>query len=313
MGCVLACCSTSKILAQLAPPPITNSLSSSFLNLWRFDDTAWLTSRGGYPPLSFTNIDNVAGFDNSALQVDNPDPAWLAYNVVEADNHTNFTCNTGTLLFWFVPNWESNDTNYFGTGPGDWARLIDVGMWTSNATYGWWSLYLNPDGTSITFSGQTNGFGSNYLTYPISWSASWDDDQWHQIALTYSATNSALYIDGRLATSGAGVIFRPNATVLTNGFYIGSDVTGTNQAHGQFDNLRTYNYQLSAAAIYGFYTNPPATGLLPPQNSYPTNTTLLWSMPTEHGLLFGSPSLAPDGSLYVRACLKKKGGCFPRA
>ena len=42
------------------------------------------------------------------------------------------------------------------------------------------------------------GYTTNYLTFPISWTA----NGWHFIALTYSATNLALYLDGKLATNG---------------------------------------------------------------------------------------------------------------
>ena len=212
----------------------------------------WLSSRGN-APLSFTNIDNLDDWDRNALQVDNPDPAWLAYKVVENDGHTNLSCDRGTISFWFVPNWESTNIDG-GTGPGDWAQLIDVGMWTSNATYGWWSLYLNPAGTGIYFSAQTNGAGIDYLGYPISW----DWNTWHLITLTYSSTNTSLYLDGQVATNGAGLVYLPPDAVLTNGFFIGSDNTGLAQAHGLFEDLRTYSYQLNATVVSNYYA-----GILP--------------------------------------------------
>jgi len=235
-----------------APPALPGPPPGVLLSAWNFNDTNWLSSRG-YAPLSFTNIDNVDDWDRNALQVDNSDPAWLAYRGVENDGHTNLTCDRGTISFWFIPNWESTNVDG-GTGPSNWAQLIDVGMWTSNATYGWWSLYLNPAGTSINFSAQTNGAGVDYLNYPISW----DWNTWHLITLTYSSTNSLLYLDGQVATNGAGVVYLPPDAALTNGFFIGSGNTGLAQAHGLFEDLRTYSYQLDAVIISNYYA-----GVLP--------------------------------------------------
>ena len=41
-------------------------------------------------------------------------------------------------MFWFAPYWAG--TNEGGTGPGQWSRLIEVGSYTPDASYGWWSL-----------------------------------------------------------------------------------------------------------------------------------------------------------------------------
>ncbi len=84
-------------------------------------------------------------------------------------------------------------------------------------------------------------------------SISWDRS-WELIDLTYSPTGTAIYINGELAATGGGVRYVPNGDILTNGFAIGSDfATGMQQAHGQFDDLVTYNYQLSSYDIAGDY------------------------------------------------------------
>ena len=240
-------------LALLAPralaqsgPPLPPPPLGQILDIWRFDDTNWLTV-SGLPPLSFTNIDLVPDWDVNALQVDSTNPAWISYSVVEGD-HTNLTLNYGSVLFWFLPNWSS--TNQGGAGPGVWSRLIDVGAYTTNASYGWWSLHLDPAGDNLYFSAQTNtGAGTNYLRFPVSF----DSATWHQIVLTYSPTNTLLYLDGTLATNGPGISVLPGPDALTNGFYIGSDFTGIEQAHGQFDDMWTYNYPLYAEEVSGNY------------------------------------------------------------
>jgi hypothetical protein len=239
---VLHLLGSARILAQ-APPPLP---SGDTLNYWPFDDTTW-TSTMGDLPLSFTNIDNPTSWDGNALQVDSTNAAWLQLSWIDYDGWTNITCDNGTIYFWFKPNWSS--TNQGGTGPGDWGRLIDVGAWTSNATYGWWSLYFNPAGTQIYFSGQTNGLGTDYLSASISW----DSNTWHLIDLTYTATNSILYLDGHAVTNGSGVTYRPSPAAMANGFYVGSDYTGLAQAHGQFENLWTLSYILDARSISNYY------------------------------------------------------------
>jgi hypothetical protein len=132
---------------RLVPPGFS-------LDSWSFDETN-LYADFGFAPLSFTNVEQVPDWDGEALQVDSTNAAWLTYGIVQEaagyGEYTNLTLGTGTIEFWFIPNWESDDTNFNGTGPGDWGRFIDVGAWTTNSDCGWWSLYLNPYGTAFIF------------------------------------------------------------------------------------------------------------------------------------------------------------------
>jgi len=163
-------------------------------------------------------------------------------------------------MFWVAPtSWSG--TNEGGTGPGEWGRLLEVGAYTTNASYGWWSLYLDDVGCNLYFSAQGNdGSQATFLTEPIDWTT----NRWHQVALTWSATNSALYMDGDLLTIGLPVTCGPGLDALTNGFFIGSDSSGNNQAHAMFDDLATYGYPLDPDTIgitaafdsIFFYGNP---------------------------------------------------------
>ncbi|EEF58258.1 LamG-like jellyroll fold domain-containing protein [Pedosphaera parvula] len=258
LSVLLLCLAINPASAQPGPPPLPTVLGSP-LTFWRFDDTNWL-STASFPPLVWTNLDCVPSWDGNALQVDSPNPAGINYKLIESNGRTNLTLESGTLCLWFKPNWTS--TNLDGTGPGDFGRLIDVGLYTTNAAYGWWSLNLDPAGTYLSFSAQTNGAQATYLCAPIAWTA----DAWHLITLAYSSSNSALYLDGQLATNGPGVTYWPGPGVLTNGFYLGSDYTGWQQAHGQFENLKTWNYPLDATP------SATTTPFTPPtfQTSFPT-------------------------------------------
>ena len=240
--------SCSGINAQ-SLPPLPNPWNNQIGN-WSFEDTNWFSDYG-YAPISFTNLDNQAGFDGNALQVDSTNAAWLQYNIIEDDDFENLTFDQGTIELWVLPNWNSATNG--GTGPGDWGRLIDVGAYGTNAPSSWWSMYFTPDGNNLCFSSETNGVFTNYLNVPISW----DSNTWHLVSLTYDQSQSQLYIDGQLATNGAGVQYLPSASVVSNGFFVGSDHTGTNQSHAQIDDLSTYNYVIWSAEI----TNDYAAGM----------------------------------------------------
>jgi len=204
------------------------------LDSWSFYDTNAWTTDIGYAPVSFTNLNTSIFGDEGSLIVDSTNAAWLQYNVIEDDGTTNLTVDEGSVTLWFSPDWSS------GGGPGAWGQLLDVGQWTSDASYGWWSLNVDPAGTNLYFSAQNNaGIGTNYLSVPITWTS----NQWHFIALTYSSTGTVLYLDGQLATNGVGMTIWPSSSVLANGFYIGSDTNGLAQAHGMFDNI--YRFKTS--------------------------------------------------------------------
>jgi hypothetical protein len=233
------------------------------LETWLFQDSTNWTSDHGRAPISFTNLNFSSLGNGASLVVNSTNPAWLNFKVGETNGATNLTVNTGTVMFWFAPgSWSS--TNAGGTGPGDFARLFEVGNYTPDSSYGWWSLYVDDVGENIYFSAQTNDLSSNIVTY-VSAPISWTTNYFHHVALTYSATNTALYLDGGLATNGLPPTVFPGADVLAKGFFIGSDSNGLNQASGLFNNVTTYNVPLDADTIgqifkdqYGWLMMNPA-------------------------------------------------------
>jgi hypothetical protein len=131
-------------VARSTNPPLPGD-PPPYLNYWSFNDTNNWLSDFGSAPLSFTNVTASLLGNGSALVVDATNAAWIKYHVTESGGTTNITLNEGTLTFWFAPNWAS--TNQNGTGPGTWGRLVEVGSYTTNASYGWWSLYVDPPGS----------------------------------------------------------------------------------------------------------------------------------------------------------------------
>jgi hypothetical protein len=299
---VLLC--TNAALAQL-PPGGGGGPTYTPLDSWSFfyDNTNW-TSDKGFAPISFTNLGFSYLGDGASLVVDTNVPAWLNYNVVETNGTTNLTVDAGTVTFWFAPDWAS--TNLGGTGPGEYGRLLEVGGYTPDSSYGWWSLYVDDVGANIYFSTQTNDLSSNVCTY-LSFPIAWTNDYFHFIALTYSATNTTLYLDGVLATNGPPMTNYPGAGALANGFFIGSDSNGVFQAHGMFNNLYTYNVPMDADTIqetfnqyFEWYMMNPyntAMEIISSANSTPSNTPSYDAITGQGNLqLVGSASSCSNGT-----------------
>jgi len=206
------------------------------LGHWMFNDTNTWIGEAGQLPLLAANLVGVPSWSSNAMLMDSSSPALLSYRTMETNGDININCQTGSVLFYFKPDWSSADDIQGGTGPGTSGRLIEIGNYDPAFTNGWWSLYFNPDGTQLSFGTSTNGGGMINLSATISWAS----NTWYQIALTYSPTGSALFVDGQLLTNGNGVIYFPNSDELTNGFRIGSAQDGSNQAAGTFDELETF-------------------------------------------------------------------------
>jgi hypothetical protein len=272
------------------------------LNSWSFwsyrDNTNW-NSDFGYAPVSFTNLNYSYLGNGSSLVMDTNVPAWLQYNVFEADGNTNLTLDSGSVTLWYAPNWSSvGDTNG-GFGPGEYGRLLEVGSYTDDSSYGWWSLFVDNGGTNLYFAAQTNDLSSSmtvYLSAPIDWTTNF----FHFISVTYSPTNTTLYLDGEFVTNGPGMTIYPGPEVLTNGFYLGSSAGGTNQAHGLFNTVQTYNYPLSSDDVQSIFNAYYIWYMMSPWNtamfiaSAPSTPSPLTSA---YNIITGSGSLQSVGTV----------------
>ena len=76
------------------------------LSYFEFDENSWFASRR-YAPLEASNLQLVPGWSSNAVSVDSSSPAILRYRDIEADGHTNFLANRGSLRLWFKPNWSA--------------------------------------------------------------------------------------------------------------------------------------------------------------------------------------------------------------
>src|ERR1041384_2535306 len=120
------------------------------LDSWSFFDvTNWTTDFGNLP-VTFTNLSASNLGNGSALVVDSTNVAWLQYSLSQESGTNELSLPSGTIMFWYAPAWTSVvSTNTSATGPGVWGRLVDVGGYSNSA--GWFSLFLDPQGTNIYF------------------------------------------------------------------------------------------------------------------------------------------------------------------
>ena len=231
---------------------------------WSFKDIVNWTSDQGYSPVFYTNIAYSYLGNGSSLVVNDPNQALMRFNVVEGTGATNLTVNSGTVLFWFGASWSS--VSMGGNGPGVYGRLFETGAYTTNSSLGWWSIYVDPMGSNLFFSTQTNDYSgnfSNFLSAPIAWTTNY----FHLVALTYSSTNTALYLDGVLATNGPPLTVYPGSSALANGLFIGSDSTGVFQAQGMFNDIYTFNVPVDGGTIQTYFKNTLPMYMMSPWNS----------------------------------------------
>lgn len=226
------------------------------LGSFRFDTPDWIGLQGQLP-LAYTNLQLNAGWSVGGVEINsNLGPSILVYPDINTNTSlANIVYNQGSVRFWFRPDWNS------GTGGGPKQpepRLIETG--TKGTTGGSWGLYLSADGTNLRFCTQTNS--TSTLATNLTATISLASNTWNYVTLTYSPTNSILYLNGWQIATGLGVTNWPGISVRTNGFRIGTDANRTNWAQGRFDSLETFNYVIKGQDVTNYYqfviANPPA-------------------------------------------------------
>jgi len=210
------------------------------------------TGFGNLPLADSTNLLSipvaVAPYYENALILDtaNRTPAFLNYNVLDTvpTAHKNLNYPAGTVLFYFAPGWAS--VSQGGTGPGQTACFVGGGDWRSNSPNGLLAICADAGGSNLYFGGEGPGGAVTYARAPISWGS----NTFHQVGVEWSQDDCEIYLDGALAATGNGVTIVPARSTWTNGFFIGSDDAGYEQARGAFWAMVTWTSEYGA-----FYTN----------------------------------------------------------
>jgi hypothetical protein len=119
---------------------------------------------------------------------------------------------------------------------------------------------VDPAGDQLSFGTSGDGVAMTNVMVPIAWEA----DQWHQVVLSYSVSNSVIYLDGMPAATGSGIAHYPDLGQAVAGFSVGSGKvplwelingqwvqvwSGTDYVRGTIDQLATFNAPLTGEYV----------------------------------------------------------------
>ncbi len=202
------------------------------LGNWEFNNPN-LVGDEGEVPIAINNVGYVINWNYGAVQMNGgSNPSVLGYAAYQPDDMPNVTLNSGTVRFWYAPNWTS------GTGPGNTATLFEM---DGNGRPEW-SLSVDSRGNQLTLTAPGTS-----LTHNITWTA----NQWYQIVVTYCKSGVAIYVNGSpLGSSVNGETYAPG--VLSD-FLIGNGMDSYSPAPGLYDELETFNYPLASSDILANY------------------------------------------------------------
>jgi hypothetical protein len=232
----------SQELAEGTDPLDSRSVTHTRLAHFRFDSDD-LSGSEKQVPVRRSNVLRVPSFSGQAVEFRRgTTSSVLQYHDVEPNGGANINLQNGSVRFLFKPSWASAKIG--GKGPGHNGRLIEVG--TPGVGSAWWALLVSSDGNQLTFLSQTNGVESVMLVAPALFSS----NTWSEIILSYSKEASHLFMPSTPAVHGKGVTAVLPASVRAQGFRIGSDIRGTLQAGGAFDEVETFNYPMGEVDNY---------------------------------------------------------------
>lgn len=214
-------------------PPVSGSAAPCRLGYWRFDSDL-LISEQGQIPISDNEISLVPSWSGTALNINSNPGSQVTYWDVYSNGWANVNCRQGTLRFWFKPNWTGSPPN---------APFVYLG--NPNPATSQWALGVNSV-SEITLVTASNGITDTVLT---SGTVPFNSSHWMQIVLTYGPTGTTLYTNGVWAASGSAVTNWPDLADRNLGMVIGNNTAYNSSINGQFDELETFNYQLSSSEI----------------------------------------------------------------
>ena len=145
----------------------------------------------------------------------------------------NFTTSTGTIRFWFRPEWSG--VNAGGSGPRGFARLLELVTLSGKEPETLWSLYFSPEGDAVYLSGMGVSGATDFLKAEVKMTA----NHWHLISLNYDEKQTTLMVDAVVVATGAAMPPVASWKADALGLVVGSDITGANPALGWFDELCT--------------------------------------------------------------------------
>ena len=182
-------------------------------------------------PSTVDGTDLVESFSGYALRREGLAVTPFLMPVLREDGKPNFNLDQGAIRFWFRPNFTS--AGPVGGLSGSHPRLLELTCGPGQPAQVWWALYLDPTGSTVYLTGQTQQGPTDLLQANVQWNAG----EWHLLALTYTPTNTALVIDGVVAAVGSPFLSLPVQNRPSAAVALGSTITGDAPAQGQFDEV----------------------------------------------------------------------------
>jgi len=260
-----------------APAVFAQELDPALIGWWQFDEgtgTVAMDSSGkGNDATLYGGVYWIPGYTGAALDFDGVS-GYVGTGKTLLDNVSQFT-----MAFWVVnPRTQPSRTGLVGQNDH-----IEMGFMGRNAEV--WSAVS----------------GTTTVTWPYS------DKDWHHIAVV-GDTAMKIYLDGKLAVTGAGTSNYGTSTYPVNIGGGGIWDTSGNWFAGRMDDVRIYNRALSATEVKAFvparvkaFAPVPADGAL---NMNPAVPLLQWTRGETaafHDVYLGtSPELAEADRVATR-------------
>jgi hypothetical protein len=189
------------------------------------------------PVIGFENASVQESWSEYALVRDGLSIAPVAVPVIDSTGRRTLAHSSGAVRFWFSPDWSSVQEG--GKGPGSYARLLELVDLSGSAPQTRWSLYAGQDGDTLYLSGLgADAKAADFLKAGVSFAAG----QWQMITLNYSLKGTQLWLGDQLVAEGEGLPAAAEWQEPSLGLIIGSDFGVTAPAHGQFEELTTFDY-----------------------------------------------------------------------
>jgi hypothetical protein len=154
---------------------------------------------------------------------------WVVPMVVS--NSFRVDPERGAIRFWYRPDFSS------GAGPGQLATLATLVSGEGKSAEGWWSLVIDAEGRGVHLLCETGSGPAACLNADVNWQAG----EWYLLTLGYTPTNSALFLDDQLVATGDGLATVPKELWSLTSLVLGSDLSGTLSAQGQFEELTVFS------------------------------------------------------------------------
>lgn len=173
---------------------------------------------------------------------------------VDRSGRTNLALS-GAVRFWVKPYWTSAPD---GPGPGKDVCLAELLLRGGGDALPLWWLEASRDGSCLSLIHQTDHGPVQVFKAAICWTAG----EWHQAALNFGPSATALYLDGSLAAEGTGLVV---AALAATELVIGSTHTGERALEGELEEVCTFARPLTAGFHYESLRRRAALGPITPE------------------------------------------------